>query len=114
MIAGPPVDLSEFEGMPLDTPTLRAATDKIMTEVAALVGKLRGEVPPAEPFHPAIARRKQRAELRQLAEQQSADAAGDTSGTAGDGSGPGAMPGDGAAAEPGDVAGQASSEVAGP
>jgi 1-acyl-sn-glycerol-3-phosphate acyltransferase len=69
MIAGPPVDLSEFDGMPLDTPTLRAATDKIMTDVAALVGKLRDEDPPAEPFHPAVARRKQRAELRQLAEQ---------------------------------------------
>ena len=36
IIAGPPVDLSEFAGLPLDTPTLRAATDKIMTEVSAL------------------------------------------------------------------------------
>ena len=72
MIAGPPVDLSEFAGRPLDTPTLRAATDKIMTEVAALVGKVRGEVPPDEPFHPAVARRKERAELRALAEQQAA------------------------------------------
>jgi 1-acyl-sn-glycerol-3-phosphate acyltransferase len=69
MIAGPPVDLSEFAGMPLDTPTLRAATDKIMTDVAALVGKLRDEDPPAEPFHPAAARRKQRAALRRLAQQ---------------------------------------------
>ena len=69
MIAGPPVDLSEFAGRPLDTPTLRAATDKIMTDVAALVGKLRDEDPPAEPFHPAAARRKQRASLRQLAQQ---------------------------------------------
>jgi 1-acyl-sn-glycerol-3-phosphate acyltransferase len=69
MIAGPPVDLSEFAGKPLDTPTLRAATDKIMTDVAALVGKVRGEVPPAEPFHPAVARRKERAELRKLAAQ---------------------------------------------
>jgi len=74
MIAGPPVDLSEFAGKPLDTPTLRAATDKIMTDVAALVGKLRDEDPPAEPFHPAAARRTQRAALRQLA-QQAADAA---------------------------------------
>ena len=124
MIAGPPVDLSEFAGMPLDTPTLRAATDKIMTEVAALVGKLRGEVPPAEPFHPAVARRKQRAELRQLAEQQSADPADQAAGAAGDGSEPEAAPAesdvapaqsdDGARAEPGDIAGQAPSEVAGP
>ena len=72
MVAGPPVDLSEFAGLPLDTPTLRAATDKIMAEVAALVGKLRGEVPPDQPFHPAVARRKERAELRALAEQQAA------------------------------------------
>lgn len=71
VIAGPPVDLSEFTGLPLDNQTLRAATDKIMAEVSALVGKLRGEDPPAEPYHPAVARRKQRAELRQLAEQQS-------------------------------------------
>ena len=91
MIAGPPVDLSEFAGMPLDTPTLRAATDKIMTEVAALVGKLRGEVPPAKPYNAAVARRKQRAELRQLAEESSDDSS-----------------------EPGAVAGEAASEVAGP
>lgn len=73
MIAGPPVDLSEFAGKPLDTPTLRAATDKIMADVAALVGKLRDEAPPAQPFHPAVARRKERAELRKLAGQQAAD-----------------------------------------
>ncbi len=74
VIAGPPVDLSEFAGLPLDTPTLRAATDKIMAEVSALAGKLRGEDPPARPYHPAVARRKQRAELRQLAEQSAEEA----------------------------------------
>jgi 1-acyl-sn-glycerol-3-phosphate acyltransferase len=96
MIAGPPVDLSEFAGRPLDNPTLREATDKIMADVAALVGKIRGEVPPAEPYHPAIARRKQRADLRRLADRQQADAGAegesgaagaresDTSGTAAD------------------------------
>src|SRR5215472_12652697 len=72
VIAGPPVDLSEFDGLPIDTKTMRAATDKIMADVAALLGKLRGEDPPAEPYHPAIARRKERAELRRLAEQQAA------------------------------------------
>src|SRR5215472_5946777 len=30
LLAGPPVDLSEFEGRPLDSATLRSATDKIM------------------------------------------------------------------------------------
>jgi 1-acyl-sn-glycerol-3-phosphate acyltransferase len=68
ILAGPPVDLSAFAGMPIDTKTMRAATDKIMTDVAALVGKLRGEDPPAEPFHPAIARRQQGADLRELAD----------------------------------------------
>jgi len=72
LIAGPPVDLSEFAGLPLDSATLRAATDKIMAEVTALVGKLRGEDPPSEPYHPAVARRKERAELRKLAAQQGA------------------------------------------
>lgn len=66
ILAGPPVDLSEFEGLPLSSGTLRAATDKIMTEVADLLGKLRGEAPPAEPYHPAVARRKLRQELRAL------------------------------------------------
>jgi 1-acyl-sn-glycerol-3-phosphate acyltransferase len=72
VIAGPPVDLSEFDGLPIDTKTMRATTDKIMADVAALLGKLRGEDPPAEPYHPAIARRQERAELRRLAEQQAA------------------------------------------
>src|SRR5579859_1075468 len=67
ILAGPPVDLSEFEGQPIDTKTMRAATDKIMADVAALVGKLRGEDPPEEPYHPAVARRKLRADLRTLA-----------------------------------------------
>jgi 1-acyl-sn-glycerol-3-phosphate acyltransferase len=88
VIAGPPVDLSEFDGKPLDTPTLRAATDKIMAEIAGLLGKLRGLDPPAEPYHPAIARRKARQQLRQLAGQQSGQqdgqpAAGDPAGPAG-------------------------------
>lgn len=73
VLAGPPVDLSEFAGRPLDTPTMRAATDKIMADVAALLGKLRGQDPPAEPYHPAVARRKLRADLRQLAQAQESD-----------------------------------------
>ena len=68
VVAGPPVDLSEFEGKPLTNPTLRAATDKVMTEVAGLLGGLRGEQPPAEFYHPAVARRKLRQDMRALAE----------------------------------------------
>lgn len=74
VLAGPPVDLSEFAGKPLDNQTLRAATDKIMADIAALLGKLRGEDPPPEPYHPAVARRKERAELRKLAAAKAAEA----------------------------------------
>jgi 1-acyl-sn-glycerol-3-phosphate acyltransferase len=77
IIAGPPVDLSQFAGQAIDTKTMRAATDKIMADVAGLVGKLRGEEPPAEPYHPAVARRQLRADLRKLAEGQRDDDAGE-------------------------------------
>jgi 1-acyl-sn-glycerol-3-phosphate acyltransferase len=68
IIAGPPVDLSEFAGQPPTSQVLRAVTDKIMKDVAGLLGQLRGQTPPAEPFHPAIARRKMRQDLRALQE----------------------------------------------
>jgi len=65
-VAGPPVDLSEFAGQPLTNAVLRAATDKIMTNVTGLLGGLRGETPPAEFYHAAIARRQERQALRAL------------------------------------------------
>jgi 1-acyl-sn-glycerol-3-phosphate acyltransferase len=68
VVAGPPVDLSEFAGQPLSNAVLRAATNKIMTDVAALLGGLRGQTPPAEFYHPAVARRKLRQDLRALQE----------------------------------------------
>jgi 1-acyl-sn-glycerol-3-phosphate acyltransferase len=79
VLAGPPVDLSEFEGQPLSSAVLRAATDKIMADVAALLGEIRGEVPPAQPYHPAVARRKLRQDLRSLQEAAAAgtDATGE-------------------------------------
>jgi 1-acyl-sn-glycerol-3-phosphate acyltransferase len=66
VLAGPPVDLSEFAGQPLTNQVLRAATDKIMADVAGLLGQLRGEIPPAAPFHPAVARRQFRQDTREL------------------------------------------------
>jgi 1-acyl-sn-glycerol-3-phosphate acyltransferase len=78
VLAGPPVDLSEFADQPLTSAVLRAATDKIMGDVAGLLGQLRGEIPPEKPFHPAVARRKFRQDLRtlqQAAEQAPADPA---------------------------------------
>jgi 1-acyl-sn-glycerol-3-phosphate acyltransferase len=68
VVAGPPVDLSEFQGQPLMNPVLRAATDKIMIEIAQMLGGIRGEQPPAYFYHPAVARRKLRQDMRALAE----------------------------------------------
>jgi 1-acyl-sn-glycerol-3-phosphate acyltransferase len=68
ILAGPPVDLSAFADQPLTSQTLRAATAVIMADITGLLGELRGAEPPAEPYHPAIARRKARQELQGLAE----------------------------------------------
>jgi 1-acyl-sn-glycerol-3-phosphate acyltransferase len=67
ILAGPAVDLSAFAGQQLTSQTLRAATAVIMADITRLLGELRGAVPPAEPYHPAIARRKTRQELQELA-----------------------------------------------
>lgn len=50
VIAGPPVDLSRYEGRPLDKETLHAATRDIMAAIVGLLGELRGEEPPKEPY----------------------------------------------------------------
>ncbi len=51
----------------------------IMADITRLLGELRGEQPPAEPYNPAIARRKARQELQALAKAQASQeqAAGD-------------------------------------
>jgi len=56
--AGPPVDLSAFAGQPLTADTLRRATDVIMADITGLLGGLRGEQPPAAPYHPRDRRGK--------------------------------------------------------
>lgn len=78
VLAGPPVDLSAFQGQPLTSKVLHAATEAIMRDITGLVGQLRGETPPAEPYHPAVARRKARRELRQLQEQRETDGSPDS------------------------------------
>lgn len=81
VIAGPPVDLSEFDGQPLTSQVLRQATELIMADITALLAGLRGETPPPEPFHPAVARRKLRQDLRALQEASKkgeTDAPGDS------------------------------------
>jgi 1-acyl-sn-glycerol-3-phosphate acyltransferase len=46
ILAGPPVDLEQYRGLPATAPTLRAATGDIMRAVTNLVGELRREEPP--------------------------------------------------------------------
>lgn len=52
VVAGPPVDLSAFAGKPLDAVTLRAATNAILDDIAALLAQLRGQAPPDQRWDP--------------------------------------------------------------
>jgi hypothetical protein len=52
VVAGCPVDLSQWAGQQHSAKALRTATDAIMTQVAELVGQLRGETPPPVPYDP--------------------------------------------------------------
>ena len=47
VVAGPPVDLADLYGRPLDTATLREATERVMDAITALVAGIRDETPPA-------------------------------------------------------------------
>jgi 1-acyl-sn-glycerol-3-phosphate acyltransferase len=78
IVAGPPVDLSAFEGKPLTTQILREATEAIMKDITGLLAGIRGETPPAEPYHPAIARRKARQEERERSGDSRPAAEGDS------------------------------------
>jgi len=60
MAAGPPVDLSAYQGEPLNRDVLRAATAAIMADITGLLARLRGETPPPSPYDPAAARRAAR------------------------------------------------------
>lgn len=50
VVAGPPVDLSDLYGRPLDGATLREATERVMTAITRLLEDVRGEKAPAERF----------------------------------------------------------------
>jgi 1-acyl-sn-glycerol-3-phosphate acyltransferase len=52
VMAGRPVDLSQWAGQQHSAKALRAATDAIMAQVTELVGQLRGETPPPAPYDP--------------------------------------------------------------
>jgi 1-acyl-sn-glycerol-3-phosphate acyltransferase len=89
VVAGPPVDLSAFAGQPLNSKVLREATEVIMKDITGLLAGIRGETPPAEPYHPAIARRQARLEARERNDHSITDAPADQapvgSGSAGSG-----------------------------
>ena len=57
LVAGPPVDLSEYRDKPLNAETLRGATAAVMRDVTNLLAGLRGETPPDVPYDPRTARR---------------------------------------------------------
>jgi 1-acyl-sn-glycerol-3-phosphate acyltransferase len=65
MLAGPPVDLSGFEGEPMSRDVLRAAAAKIMADITGLVARLRDQAPPAVPHDPSAARRAARQAARE-------------------------------------------------
>ena len=66
VLAGPPVDLSKYEGQPLNVQTLEAATMDIMHAIADLLGELRGEKPPEKLYdHHAAIRDRRRKKLEQ-------------------------------------------------
>ena len=50
MRAGPPVDLSDLAGRPIDTPLLREVTERLMTAITSLLEEIRGEQAPATRF----------------------------------------------------------------
>src|SRR5579859_305634 len=55
MVAGPPVDLSAYQGQRLGASTLQAATDDIMAAITAVLATIRNETPPAVPYDLAAA-----------------------------------------------------------
>jgi hypothetical protein len=52
LTAGAPVDLAQFRGREPTAETLRACTERVMSDVRALVGGLRGGSPPQAVFDP--------------------------------------------------------------
>ena len=52
VLVGKPVDLDDLRGRKVTTKLLHEATDRIMADVTALLGEIRGEEPPKERFDP--------------------------------------------------------------
>jgi 1-acyl-sn-glycerol-3-phosphate acyltransferase len=54
VLAGPAVDLDDLRGEPVTSEVLRAAADRIMDAITAQLAVIRGELPPATRFNPAL------------------------------------------------------------
>jgi 1-acyl-sn-glycerol-3-phosphate acyltransferase len=52
VVAGPPVDLSDLYGRPMDAAVLRDATDRLMDRITELLEGLRRDTRPSERFDP--------------------------------------------------------------
>ncbi|GAB3057979.1 lysophospholipid acyltransferase family protein [Intrasporangium mesophilum] len=52
MIAGPPVDLHDLYGRPIDAKVLREATDRLMDRITGLLEQIRDEKAPPDRFDP--------------------------------------------------------------
>ncbi|WUH96937.1 1-acyl-sn-glycerol-3-phosphate acyltransferase [Spirillospora sp. NBC_00431] len=66
VVAGPPVDLSAYQGRPLSRETLRAATDAVMAAIVGLLAELRGQEPPEQRYdHRRVLAERRRAEAGQ-------------------------------------------------
>lgn len=50
VVAGPPVDLEDLRGGPLDTSVLREATERVMVAITTQLEEIRGEQAPPERF----------------------------------------------------------------
>jgi 1-acyl-sn-glycerol-3-phosphate acyltransferase len=57
IVAGPPVDLSAYDGRELTADVLRAATDDVMRAITRVLEGIRGETAPAEVFDPKLKQR---------------------------------------------------------
>ncbi|WP_067793717.1 lysophospholipid acyltransferase family protein [Actinomadura formosensis] len=78
VIAGPPVDLSRYEGLPLSRETLHAATDDIMAAITGLLGELRGQEPPMERYdhHKVLEERRRATRTARAAVPEQAEPSG--------------------------------------
>jgi 1-acyl-sn-glycerol-3-phosphate acyltransferase len=52
MRAGPPVDISDLAGRPIDGPLLREVTERLMAAITSLLEEIRGERAPITRFDP--------------------------------------------------------------